>query len=123
MQGIPALGVIKTASACEVVAVGRLAGCAGRVVGVDSMAYWVVLWVVWPLGAGWTLADPLGRKPSLVNHHLNTHSLYACLPDCSGQIGFMICSKKAEGEEPLDPREPRLPVPAHTEGKGYPPLR
>ncbi|GAB4823386.1 hypothetical protein N2152v2_010432 [Parachlorella kessleri] len=41
----------------------------------------------------------------------------------SGQIGFMICSKKLEGEDPLDPREARQPVPAHLEGKGYTPLR
>lgn len=45
---------------------------------------------------------------------------------CSGQIGFMICTKAAGGsggEGALDPREPRLAVPPHVEGKGYPPLR
>ncbi len=38
---------------------------------------------------------------------------------CSGQIGFMICSKKS-AEEPLDTRVPRQPAPAR---KDFPALR
>lgn len=43
---------------------------------------------------------------------------------CSGQIGFMICSKQGEeGAAALDASEPRQPVPVTPEGRGYPPLR
>lgn len=41
---------------------------------------------------------------------------------CSGQIGFMICTK-AGGSAPLDAREPRQPLPVTPEGRDYPPLR
>ena len=42
-----------------------------------------------------------------------------CMP-CSGQIGFMICSKKAADGSALDTRVPRQPPPQRGD---YPPLR
>jgi hypothetical protein len=42
-------------------------------------------------------------------------------PACSGQIGFMICTKRGDGP-PADPREPRLPPPIAA-AKDFPPLR
>ncbi len=41
---------------------------------------------------------------------------------CSGQIGFMICTK-AGGRPPLDAREPRQPAPVAPQERNYPPLR
>jgi spermidine synthase len=41
----------------------------------------------------------------------------------SGQIGFMICTKAEEGQEPLDPRTPNQAPPADKDDDRYPPLR
>ncbi len=41
----------------------------------------------------------------------------------SGQIGFMVCTKAAEGAEPHDPRVPRQPLLGSPEGRGYTPLK
>ena len=43
---------------------------------------------------------------------------------CSGQIGFMVCTKAAgDGSAAHNAAEPRQPVPGTPEGRGYPPLR
>ncbi|CAD7698732.1 unnamed protein product, partial [Ostreobium quekettii] len=41
----------------------------------------------------------------------------------SGQIGFMVCSKRPSQGPPLDPRECRRPPPSAPKGRDYPPLR
>lgn len=43
---------------------------------------------------------------------------------CSGQIGFMVCTKAAgDGSAPPNAAEPRQPLPGTPEGRGYTPLR
>lgn len=64
--------------------------------------------------------DPAPPQPAT---NLAPLPRYSVLAPRSGQIGFMVCTKApAEGAAP-DAREPRQPVPATPEGRGYTPLR